>query len=402
MRKTRAYSAARLVASCIVAAIICVNFAAMPQRARAQGQAQTSSQAVPMSISQYAQDLQRVQADCETASEAEGDGVSSARAIAGITPLLHVTILEKVNEGGSGGELVFADNRPLAGLMQAAGLAQAAQDESAAEVRSDRWSSIAADIGQVRASLPGAGDAGPSGDARALADQVLAGSDFASEPLPPKSVWDRMGDAIVRWLSRLHFPHAKPIAAPTTQLSPIVPEIILIVIGATAIGLIVYFTVVWLRERGVRTKRQQRASQLDLAFTAEEKELVATHNYDRLRVLADEAAQSGDFRSGYRLMFLAILVYLDAEGAIRLDRAKTNWEYLRSLPSGEGLREILRPVVREFDRIWYGERPAAQREYDLVAQAFTATQSQIDSTRAPLDLGKLTAQAASGAAARPR
>ncbi len=398
MRNLFGIPAKRYLAVCSVAAALC---AIIVSPCRGYAQAQADFRAAPMTPTQYTDALARVQADCVAAEAAQGDALSAGRAMSDLAPLLRVAVLE--SSAGSGrGELVFADNRSLAGLMQAAGLAQATRDESAAEARSDRWSSIAEDIGQVRGSLPGAQGAVSSGDARALADRVLAGSDFASEPLPPKSVWDRMGDAMTRWLNRLHFPHVKPVSAPTTQLSPIVPEIILMIIGATAIGLIVYFSVVWLRERQARTQRQTRASQLDLAFTAEEKELVATHNFDRLRALAEEAAQGGDYRSGYRLMFLAILVYLDAEGAIRLDRAKTNWEYLRSLPSGSGgMREILRPVVREFDRIWYGEHPALQREFDLAAGAYASAQSTLESERGSVDTSKLAASA-SGAAARPR
>jgi hypothetical protein len=82
--------------------------------------------------------------------------------------------------------------------------------------------------------------------------------------------------------------------------------------------------------------------------------------------LFDEAARhaaAGDMRSALRALYLATLVALDRRRLIEYEPSKTNWHYLRSLPSGE-LRQAFAAFTRIFDHTWYGHEPATLQDYE--------------------------------------
>jgi hypothetical protein len=57
---------------------------------------------------------------------------------------------------------------------------------------------------------------------------------------------------------------------------------------------------------------------------------------------------------------------------VRLNRSKTNWEYLRALRLGSynRLYEALLPLTRDFDRIWYGFAVATADDYERSLQQY--------------------------------
>lgn len=92
---------------------------------------------------------------------------------------------------------------------------------------------------------------------------------------------------------------------------------------------------------------------------------------------ADELERSGRFREAVRCLYLAVLMRLDDTGLVYFDRYQTNWEHLRRIEASNappGVR--YRALTKEFDNIWYGERPATaehcaefRREYVQLSQA---------------------------------
>jgi hypothetical protein len=69
-----------------------------------------------------------------------------------------------------------------------------------------------------------------------------------------------------------------------------------------------------------------------------------------------------------------MLVALDSEGIVRLNRSQTNWEYVRALKAAQfnNLYDILLPVTREFDRIWYGLQSASRSDFEHIEQSYNA------------------------------
>lgn len=210
----------------------------------------------------------------------------------------------------------------------------------------------------------------PSGaNPSASAAQVLSGQEFSSQPIPPPSKMELMLDRFGRWLSRIMRRMHGP-SAPNVSVNPLVPKIILWTIAILAGGILLAYLISVISRR-IANKSKVVAPESSLAMTAQEASLVATRDFDRLLALARSHAESQDYRSGFRLVYLASLVFLDAEGIVRLNRSKTNWEYLRIVRSSglEDLYNALLPMTRSFDRIWYGLQPAEAADFDTALSA---------------------------------
>jgi len=79
---------------------------------------------------------------------------------------------------------------------------------------------------------------------------------------------------------------------------------------------------------------------------------------------AGTLAAGGDYRAAIRYLYLSTLLLLDERRALRYDRSLTNREVLAQVAGDEALVERLRPVVEEFDRVWYGFAPVDEAEYE--------------------------------------
>jgi hypothetical protein len=310
----------------------------------------TAGPALPLSASRYDAILLTVHNDAVLA--AGGDLSAEHAAIADIEPISVAPVRTP------SGRLVFADNRPIIARMQAADTGNIRNDSAA-------WSQIAVAIDQTRSSL----ETGPAPTGASPATEqlraLLATSEYASLPIATRSVWDKIGDWIdkeLRALGKLFHMHAPETKTPE-WVSGVLPKILLIVICTAAIGLLIYFAAVAIRNRRFATAGDSRG-ELGLALTAAERDLVSSFNYARLRELSIEASLRGEYRAAFRLTFIALLVFLSLEGAIKLDRSKTNWEYLRAIPSHSDVRAELRPIIKDFDLIWYGDQPATEADFD--------------------------------------
>jgi hypothetical protein len=357
--------------------VICLGLIFLFAPCRAQQVAQ------PLTLPRYDAVIATASRDAHAA--AGGSYVAASRALADLGPIQQCAVLV----GNS--SIVFADNRAIIAQMQAARLI------ADVSVYRANWAAIADQIDAVVAS-PTAGT--PSSDAAAVgqATAVLNGADFSSLPTPPKSVWQRMGDWIERMLAKIHihlphwhwpFPSGPNVP---DRILVLIPEILLIVILVVVVGLLAYFGLQWYRARESREVEERRL--IDLAETAEERDLVASNDFAGLRALASSASLRGDYRAGYRLVFLAVLVFLDSEGAIKLDRSKTNWEYLRSASVLDGLSEILAPLVHRFDEIWYGERPSSESDYRDADRQFDEIRNMVRARRGTVGASGISAQRA--------
>jgi hypothetical protein len=72
---------------------------------------------------------------------------------------------------------------------------------------------------------------------------------------------------------------------------------------------------------------------------------------------AKDTAESGDYRSAVRWLYLSSLLTLEERGLLHYDRTRTNREYLRSVGKSPELASSLRDIVDVFDRVWYGFQP---------------------------------------------
>jgi hypothetical protein len=87
---------------------------------------------------------------------------------------------------------------------------------------------------------------------------------------------------------------------------------------------------------------------------------------------AAKLAEAGDYRGAFRAAYLASIAYLDGIRALRFERSRTNWEYLRELQAGghEIPHAELRPLTADFDRKIYGRQHCGRQDYANAAAAY--------------------------------
>ncbi len=89
-------------------------------------------------------------------------------------------------------------------------------------------------------------------------------------------------------------------------------------------------------------------------------------------------ADAGDYRGAYRCAYLACIAYLDEARALRFERSRTNWEYLRELQAGGHLRpyELLHPLTLDFDRKFYGGGECSGKDYENALAVYRSISSE--------------------------
>lgn len=270
-----------------------------------------------------------------------------------VQPILHCQVRDP-----AGRWLVTVNNQPLQDSIANV------EAMSGSNQRRGGYRALLAQIALLRTNDLQSAQAWMASGAKASVAQILSAPEYSSQPIPPPSKLELMVDRFGRWLSRLMRRFHGP-SAPNVAVNPLVPQIILWAIGILAGGILLAYLISAI-SRHMSNKAAVLAPESSLAMTAQEASLVATRDYDRLLALARNHAESQDYRAALRLVYLASLVVLDAQGIVRLNRSKTNWEYL-SIVRSSGLENLyveLLPMTRSFDRIWYGVQPAQAADYE--------------------------------------
>ena len=212
-------------------------------------------------------------------------------------------------------------------------------------------------------------------DAILAARQVLQSDVYTSDPVPPPSGLQKMLDRIKVWLDKHLSTKSSPVRWPSISIPKQVWEALLILLAVLVVGVVAWY-IVGLIQTSAGGQRRRRPEAL-LAMTDEEAALVAARDFDKLIDLARLRADSGDYRSAFRLIYLAALVTLDTQGLVRLNRARTNWEYLSDLRNGPHCEfvDLLRPMTIDFDRIWYGAAIAGPSHFESAMAQYLSVKS---------------------------
>jgi hypothetical protein len=245
---------------------------------------------------------------------------------------------------------VIVDNRPLEEMLK-----EARELPSA----TDRKQALRSLLQSVNASQVMAANVLPSHEVRTNVADILSGNTYASDPVPPPSVVDKVIDWLQNKLKALHW---KPASGKPWTVSQKVVNYVFYGLVIAIVAIIVAFIVNYVM--GMEPRRVRAVPQTNLATTAEEASLIAGRNHQRLLEMAGEAAGAGEYRNALRLTYLSALVHLESEGIIRLVRSATNWDYNRVLrDANHPTAPLFEPLTRDFDRFWYGVRPASESDY---------------------------------------
>jgi hypothetical protein len=94
---------------------------------------------------------------------------------------------------------------------------------------------------------------------------------------------------------------------------------------------------------------------------------------------AQRLADEGDYRAAFRCAYLASISHLDEVGALRFERSRTNWEYIRELAGRGHVRatDTLGPLTLDFDRKFYGREPCTAEDYHNALGAYRRVAGEV-------------------------
>ena len=238
-------------------------------------------------------------------------------------------------------------------------------------------------LASVPALAQNAGRANAPEQVKANLKSILNGGEFQSAQPVDSSIYEKavkwlreMWDKLTEW-----FRHLFQFSDGGVSKSPGVQWVFIALF--ITIGTYVAYRLVrsYLANRKTKQAKSRTAFNLD-----ETEEDISREPNDWLRE-AEQRRANGDFRRAYRAYFLAILLKLDQAGIAPFERGRTNGEYLRVLRRADrnDLRDLLAPLILEFDLRWYGNKPTMavdaaemQNQFDCFSEILAKESNKID------------------------
>jgi hypothetical protein len=236
----------------------------------------------------------------------------------------------------------------------------AVKTEGDAERRLQMLGEISTSLARLRQSVKSAQTAEDraSQDQRARIDNILARPEYQPEEERESAIalWIRhMKELFDRLLRKLF--GRPPAHAPQTGggLSTVIQALILLVLAAA----LIFGAAKLVRRFQVRQKPAEKAETRE-ALGEEIPEYATAAD---LFAMASELARQAEYRKAIRRAYIALLCDLDQRGKLRLERSKTNRDYLDAMRSEQRIYPTFSVMTLAFERAWYGQARATEEEF---------------------------------------
>ncbi len=229
----------------------------------------------------------------------------------------------------------------------------------------DAQARLAADLAQASeppATLPA------DEQQHAVLQQVLAGREFRNLKTP--DVRDTVLERIANWLNRI-FAGLGKMRTHSAWLGWVLTYGFLAAVSTALIVLL------------LRMERRWRV-RLVPELPAPAPGAASARDWQLWLADASKAAAAGEWREAVHFLYWAAIARLESRRMWPADRARTPREYLALVAGDDPRRLPLAALTRDFERIWYGGRPAAERDYrraDELASELTGSGPQFLVTR---------------------
>lgn len=121
------------------------------------------------------------------------------------------------------------------------------------------------------------------------------------------------------------------------------------IVGVLILAVILFFLCFFIL-RNLRSSRKIKEQEDAMLLTQ-------AKSPDALLESALSLSRNGDFRQGFRYLYLSLLVKFNEWDLIRIDKSKTNRQYLNEIEySGFSRLEEVRVFTEAFNELWYGMR----------------------------------------------
>jgi uncharacterized protein DUF4129 len=181
--------------------------------------------------------------------------------------------------------------------------------------------------------------------ARQKLGEILARREFRNVHGP--GLKETLLARLYRWLARL-LGHIRLGGSATSS----VLQVVVYVLVALALLILVFWTV-----NRLRRKEEVLPTREIIPFSP------SARSWRAWLMDARAEAEKQDWRSAIHLAYWAAISFLESGGAWKPNRARTPREYLCLLTSRSPNYPPLSALTRKFEVVWYGERPAAQQDF---------------------------------------
>jgi len=212
---------------------------------------------------------------------------------------------------------------------------------------------LAAGVGYAQ----GPAQAVPFDQARQAADRILAQPEFRT--VAEDSLLERWATRFFTWIDRL--------ISGILRVGAEKPWI-LTVIEWSLFSIAVAAVLAW-------CFRAMKRQQLAIQFEAAASDAVWRAESENWAERARAQAAAGDWREAVHSLYWATIVMLEGRKFWRPNRARTPREYLRLLEPNSPRRKSLGGLTGIFERIWYGNRPASEGDYERAQALFETLRS---------------------------
>lgn len=208
-------------------------------------------------------------------------------------------------------------------------------------------------------------------EARARLDRILARPDYRSPELQESSVRSiarKIKDFIARLLSKLFGRRISgPASSPTSASGSFFRIIIILAtIAALLYGLFILFRHFpkWKKKKEDDEEEVREILGEQIAVNATPADLLSD---------ATEYARKGEYRLAIRRAYIAALFELEQRGKLRLNRARTNRDYLSALRSDGTVYPSFSVMTGKYEHVWYGQQKATEEEFNQFVDRYRET-----------------------------
>lgn len=191
---------------------------------------------------------------------------------------------------------------------------------------------------------------------------ILSSEEFTAQPESRTSLLKLLADwlkaQVEKYLKNLKLPDEglKKIfgwneISPGAQLALNIAGIAILVLF---IGGLIYFIF-----RNLRFSRKLKQKEDALLLTQ-------LKDPETVEQKAMEYYRQGDYRQGIRFLYIAFLLKLNERNVIRIDKAKTNRQYLNEILNSDFKAcDLVRDFTGAFNDCWYGNKPIDSQSFDF-------------------------------------
>jgi Domain of unknown function (DUF4129) len=190
--------------------------------------------------------------------------------------------------------------------------------------------------------------------------EILRREEYQKPQANEESLFQRWMREFLEWLKGV-FPKPSPMPATDADFASLkfVLQIVIYALVLGLVGFLIYRFAPFLAGRFGRGVKQKKTDRVILG-----ERIGADESGSDLFDEAERLAREGNLRSAIRKGYIALLCELSDRKVIGLARHKTNRDYLRDVRKRTDLFENMNGMTSNFERNWYGLRPADLQDWE--------------------------------------